>query len=122
MSTLARFITRNGKRIEVETLPSKPKASKARQREANLFVKVPLKWANAASRAIRSHQCFVLIWILYLAWKAKRPTFVLSNAALVRYGVSRETKRRALAKLQAAGLIAVERLPGRATIVTLLYL
>ena len=51
MSTLAHFVTRNGKRIEVETLPSKPKASKARQREANLFVKVPLKWANAASRA-----------------------------------------------------------------------
>jgi len=47
-------------------------------------------------------------------------TFGLSNTALARYGVSRETKRRALAKLEAAGLIKVERRPGRATIVTLL--
>jgi hypothetical protein len=122
MSTLTHFVTRHGKRIEVETLPSKAKPSKARQREADLFVKVPLKWANAATRAIRSRQSFVLIWILHLAWRAKSPTFALSNTALVRYGVGRETKRRALAKLQAAGLIAVQRLPGRATIVTLLNL
>jgi hypothetical protein len=44
----------------------------------------------------------------------------LSNAALVKYGVKREAKRRALASLEAAGMIKVERLPGRATIVTLL--
>ena len=50
----------------------------------------------------------------------QKHTVSLSNAALARYGVSRETKRRALAKLEAAGLIKVERRPGRATIVTLL--
>jgi len=61
-----------------------------------------------------------LIWLLHLAWKRKCTTFGLSNTALARYGVSRETKRRALAKLEAAGLIKVERRPGRATIVTLL--
>jgi DNA-binding GntR family transcriptional regulator len=61
-----------------------------------------------------------LIWLVHLAWKSESTTVCLSNAALASYGVSRETKRRALAKLEAAGLIKVERRPGRATIVTLL--
>ena len=121
MSTpLTRFVARHGKRIEVETLPFEAQPSKARRREADLFSKMPLQWSNAATRAIGSRQCFVLIWLLHLAWKRKCTTFGLSNTALARYGVSRETKRRALAKLEAAGLIMVERRLGRATIVTLL--
>jgi hypothetical protein len=108
MSTLERFVTRNGKRIEVETFPCKAKPSKARAREADLFAKVPLKWADAATRAIGSRQGFVLIWILHVAWKNKSRNFAVSNMSLARYGVSREAKRRALAKLQAAGLIGVE--------------
>jgi len=121
MSTpLTRFVTRDGKRIEVETLVFEAQPSKARRREADLFSKMPLQWSNAAARAIGSHQCFVLIWLLHLAWKSKSATFSLSNTALARYGVSRETKRRALAKLEAAGLLTAERRPGRATIVTLL--
>ena len=121
MSTpLTRFVTRHGKRIEVETLPFEAQPSKARWREADLFSKMPLQWSNAAARAIGSRQCFVLIWLFHLAWKSKSATFGLSNTALARYGVSRETKRRALAKLEAAGLIKAERRRGRATIVTLL--
>jgi hypothetical protein len=120
MSTLTRFVTRQGKRIEVETLPPDVPPSKARRREANLFIKMPLKWAATATTAIGSRQCFVLIWLLHLAWKTKAMTFKLSNAPLASYGVSRETKRRALVKLETAGLIKVERLHGRATIVTLL--
>ena len=121
MSTsLTRFITRHGRQIEVETLPFEVQPSKARRREADLFSKMPLQWSNAATRAIGSRQCFVLIWLVHLAWKSKSITVSLSNAALARYGVSRETKRRALAKLEAAGLIKVERRLGRATIVTLL--
>jgi hypothetical protein len=69
MSTLTRFITRQGKRIEVETLSSQVLPSKARRREADLFIKMPLKWADVATKALGSRQCFVLIWLLHLAWK-----------------------------------------------------
>ena len=70
MSTpLTRFVARHGKRIEVETLPFEAQPSKARRREADLFSKMPLQWSNAATRAIGSRQCFVLIWLLHLAWK-----------------------------------------------------
>src|SRR5262249_57719397 len=96
---LTRFVARHGKRIEVEALPFEAQPSKARRREADLFSKMLLQWSNAAARAIGSRQCFVLIWLRHLAWKRKSTTFGLSNTALARYGVSRETKRRALAKL-----------------------
>jgi hypothetical protein len=58
MSTLTRFETRHGRTFEVETLPSKTAPSKARRREADLFVKVPLPRADAATRAIGSRQSF----------------------------------------------------------------
>jgi hypothetical protein len=114
-NSLTRFVTRHGRRVEVETLPSKAKPSKARQREAELFVKVPLTWASAAAKAIGSHQSFVVIWILHLVWKIRSQTVTLSNAARAKHRISREAKRRALVKLEAAGLIKVKRLRGRAT-------
>jgi hypothetical protein len=120
MSSLERFVTRRGKRIEVEILPLKGRPNKTRQRESELFAKVPLQWGAAAAKATRSHQAFVWIWLLHLAWKTRNTTFTLSNTALVRYGISREIKRKALAALTQSGLIKVERLPGRATVVTLL--
>jgi hypothetical protein len=120
MTDLTRFITRKGRRIEVEILPTDAKPSKARQREAKAFAKIPLQWAADAAKALGAPQSFVPIWIRHQAWKTKSLTFTLSNAALVKYGVKREAKRRALASLEAAGMIKVERLPGRATIVTLL--
>jgi hypothetical protein len=119
-SSLTRFETRHGRTFEVETLPSKAAPSKTRQREADLFVKVPLQWADAATKAIGSRQCFILIWLLHIAWKTKSTTFTLSNEALVRYGISREVKRKALDALETASLIKVDQLPGRAPVVTLL--
>ena len=114
------YIMRHGRRIEVETHTFGIQPSKARQWEADLFAKMPLKWADAATKAIGSRGSFVLIWLRHLAWKNNSMTFTLANGGLARYGISRETKRKVLAKLEAAGLIKVERLPGRATIVTLL--
>lgn len=120
MSTLERFVTRNGRRFKVESLPPKDRPHMARKREAELFAKVPLLWAAAATKAIGSPRAFVPIWLRHMAWKSRSETFALSNADLARYGVDRQVKRRALKALTEAGLIKVEQLPGRATIVTLL--
>jgi hypothetical protein len=120
------YAEREGRLIEVEIMAdaadTKAEAAKAKrdQREANLFGKVPLKWASAATKALGAPQAFLLVWLHHLAWVNKSATFPVSNAALARYGISRGMKRRALQKLEAAGLIKTERLPGRATIVTLL--
>ena len=118
--TLDRFVTRRGKRIAVDALPSDIRPNRARQREADLFVKVPLKWASAGVRALDVPQAFILIWLQHLAWKNKSATFPVPNAALARYGITRGMKRWALPKLEAAGLIKIERQSGRAMVVTLL--
>ena len=69
----------------------------------------------------RSHQKSVVgIVLLHTAWKTKRTTFPLPNGQLAKLGVSRLTKYRALADLERAGLIAVERLPRKTPSVTML--
>jgi hypothetical protein len=122
MTSLKHFETRHGRTFEVEILPSKAAPRKTAQREAGLFVKVPLQWADAATKAIGSRQAFVLIWLLHIAWKTRRTTFTLSNEALARYGISRKIKLKALEALEVAGLIKVDRTSGRASIVTLIKL
>ena len=122
MSTPTRFVTRHGNQIEVETIPFQAQPSKVRRREADLFSKMPLQWSSAATKALGSRQSFVLIWLMHLAWKNKSMTFTLANTALAGYGVSRGMKYRALAKLEAAALIKVERRPGQAIILSLIHI
>ena len=86
------------------------------------FVKVPLWWIEQATRATRSPQAFVCVWLLHLAWKAGNMTFPLPNGRLTKQGADRRAKRRALANLEAAGLITVEREDGKTPVVTLLCL
>jgi hypothetical protein len=92
------------------------------QNKKDLFVKVPLWWIEQATQATRSPQALVCIWLLHLAWQAKSASFPLPNDRLARRGADRQAKRRALANLEKAGLISVERQPRKAPIVTLLYL
>ena len=96
--------------------------SKGRGRKAELFVKVPLWWAAAAAKATRTPGAVVWIYLLHAQWKAKRATCTLSNGELKKAGASREVKRRVLHQLEAAGLITVERRPGRAPRVTFVVL
>ena len=42
------------------------------------FVKVPLWWIEQATRATKSPQAFVCVWLLHLAWKAGNMTFPLA--------------------------------------------
>ena len=60
----------------------------------------------------------------YLSWEHGGAVegLRLSNARLAKVGVDKETKRRALLDLEKAGLITVDRRPGRAPRVTLTVL
>jgi hypothetical protein len=97
-------------------MPSRAKAKK------DVFVQVPLWWAEQAAQATRTPQAMVWLWLLHLSWKEHSPTFKLPNGRLAVRGVSHDTKRRALNKLEKAGLIQVSRERGKSPTVTLLYL
>ena len=97
-------------------------ASPVRRKKTELFVKVPLWWIAAAAKAAHSPATIVCIELLHASWKAKSLTFPVPNSRLQRQSVSRETKRRVLRALEAAGLIRVERQTGKSPIVTLVLL
>jgi hypothetical protein len=93
-----------------------------RKREVEPFVRVPVWWAAAASKAIRAPGMLVCIELLRASWKAKSPTFPLPNGKLGKLGASRDVKRRVLRDLERAGLIMVERPLRKTPVVTLLGL
>jgi hypothetical protein len=94
-------------------------AAPIKVKKAQPFVQLPLDKAARAARATRSQKVFVWMWLEYRAWKTKCRTVTASNDALAGYGISRECKRRALADLEAAGMVTVERGHGKSPEVTL---
>ena len=112
------YVIRQGKHIEVETITSAP----AKRHRTKSFAKVPLAWAAAAAKATRTPQAIVWVWLHYTAWKTKSASVRVSNAELARYGVNRGMKRRALAALEASGLITVKRRHAMSPVVTLIEL
>ena len=62
----------------------------------------------------------VALYLLYVGWKNDGEPIKLTNVALKDVGVSRQSKWRALARLEALGLIRVECRPDRSPIVHLL--
>jgi hypothetical protein len=65
-------------------LPAPRRRDKARK---ETFVKVPLWWFEQATRATKTPQAFVAVWLLHRSWKAKSPTFPVSNSQLARLPV-----------------------------------
>ena len=118
---MTNYVVRHGRRIEIRNLElGVVPGDQLRRRRPDPFVKVPLKWAAAATKATKTPQTLVWVLLLHEAWRTKGSAFSLSNAKLAKYGISREVKRRALAALETAGLITVDRHHGRAPVVTLL--
>ena len=97
-------------------------AAPVKRKRVEPFVKVPLWWITAATKATNNHKALVCIELLYASWKAKSLTFPLPNARLQKRGITRETKRRALRDLERGGLIIVERPSRKTPIVTLILL
>ena len=101
------------------TLP--PIKNKARARKTtDQFAMVPIWWVEQAAKATNTPRTLMLVWLLYLAWKAGSNTFPLTNVQL--RGVHRNTKYKMLQELEAARLIQVRREGKKAPVVTLLYL
>jgi hypothetical protein len=109
-----------GKFVEVASLDVGGTMTKARAREGTLFVKVPLFVAREICSILRTPKAMMGLILLHTAWKTRSQTFLVPNGMLARYGVSREVKRRALAELEDAGKIEVNRQRGRAPVITLL--
>src|SRR5262245_51489595 len=111
-----RYVIRHGRRIAVRTIYP---GGKRKHQRVEPFVKVPLQWATKAAKATNTKRALVWIWLLHRRWKTRSSTFPLSNNGLQEKGVSRFVKRQVLRELEIAGLIVVERLPGRAPTITL---
>jgi hypothetical protein len=111
------YVIRQGRRIEVETIDA---GVAVRKRRTDPFVKVPLRWASKAAQATNTAKVMVWIRLLHATWEAKSNTVSLANVRLKKDGVTPWLKRRALHQLEAAGLIRVERPPGKAPVITVI--
>jgi hypothetical protein len=88
------------------TKPLKPH----RQRKTHVAGAFYLCPVERAAATLSSAGHLIIALRLYRLWRLRKPgddTIVASNAALAGSGFTRETKRRALLKLQAAGLLEV---------------
>lgn len=82
---------------------------------------VPLAWLESAARLPgKSLHIGVVLW--YVSGLTRSPSVPLSNIAGEKFGLDRNAKYRALAWLEGAGLVRVERKLGRAPVVTILLL
>jgi DNA-binding transcriptional ArsR family regulator len=79
---------------------------------------IPLDWLSAAAR-LPGKSLHVGIALWFLGGLQKSRVVSLSNIASLRFGLDRNAKYRALAWLEEAGLVSVERKLGRAPIVSL---
>lgn len=106
-------------------MKSKKRAGKS-PKAGTKFAKVPLWFAAAAAKATKSPATMVWIWLLYQTWRDRksvgRDAVTMANAKLGEWGVSRKVKHRVLRDLELAGLIKVERRPGKTPLVTLMLL
>jgi hypothetical protein len=109
-----------GGRFLVKTLPYKPSAKKQKAKQEEAFALVPLARAAEVTKCTKTQGAMVWIVLVYLAWKNKNPTVSLSNETMRRYGVNRHVKYRALAMLEAAGIITIEWRNKQSPIVTLI--
>jgi hypothetical protein len=84
------------------------------------FAQISLQAAAEISEKLGNAGYALLAILAYEAFRAKGQTFELSNDLLTLAGISREIKRRTLARFEEAGVVRVERPKGRSPIVTLL--
>lgn len=92
-----------------------------RPRKGEHFLKgpVPLGWLEVAARLPgKSLHAGIALW--YAAGLTRSSTVPLSNLSGARLALDRNAKYRALAWLEGAGLVRVERKLGRAPVVTIL--
>jgi hypothetical protein len=116
-----RYVTAHGKTILVETLDIPPRKKNGKPKK-EAWAQVPLLWAAEMAKHANSPRTTVLILLSYLAWKHNSATFPLSSEMARRYGITRYTKSRTLAVLEAAGAIKVDRRHKQSPVITLMLM
>ena len=98
-----------------------PRISPKHPKTQGEFLKgpIPLDWLGCAAKLPgKSLHAGVALW--YVAGLTRSPSVSLSNLSGGKFGLDRNAKYRALAWLESAGLVQVERKLGRAPVVTIL--
>jgi hypothetical protein len=84
------------------------------------FIGCPVRWLQQVSSVVQSKDQLIVALLLYRHHALYRgKTFAFSNTEIANFGISHQTKYRALGYLEAAGLIRVEKVNGRASLVAL---
>lgn len=101
------------------TAPVAPAAPIPRRRRGR-FLKgpVPLDWIGAAA-SLPGKALAVAMALRYQQGLRRSDTVRLTSARLRPFGIDRQAARRGLIQLETAGLVQVERHPGRAALVTI---
>ena len=95
-------------------------ASIAKPHKKALYAKVDLESAAKACKAMNCLKAMVYLWLACKARSKGYCSVKATNIAVAKYGVSRDMKRRALAELEAAGVISIVRSKHGSPVVTLL--
>src|SRR5215471_17724012 len=113
-----RFVT-TGQRTEAN--PDTLESTAATRPLRGLFLKGPVPWSwIIVAAGLPGKALIVGLCLWRLAGATKKRAIVLGNNDLAPFGVDRAAKSRALAALEDAGLISIERKRGRFPIVTIL--
>lgn len=105
-----------------QPLPAKKSPAVPRHRPGEAFLKGPIPWRWLAAALLPGRCLHVGLVLWHLHWLQRRPKIRLNNATLLELGVDKHAKRRALKRLEEAGLIAIERRTGNYPLITLLDL
>lgn len=91
-----------------------------RHKAGEWFLKGPIpgEWLHRAA-ALPGRALHVALAVWYLAGMEKSRQVRLTWAVFARFGVTPDAGRRGLAALEGAGLVAVDRHPGRCPVVTI---
>jgi len=95
-------------------------AAPPKRKKVRLFAMVELDTAAKACAAVNCPKAMLWIWLQHQSRKTGKRTVAVPNGVLAQYGVPRETKRRGLKELEAAGLIALEQQAKKTPLATLL--
>lgn len=98
-----------------------PRSRKQRVDRQKPFIRGPIDlfWL-AEARKLGVTPLWLALGLWYLKGLRKADTFVLSNRQVSEWGIEPDAKSRALRKLEAAGLVSVERRERRSPLVTIL--
>jgi hypothetical protein len=103
------YVTRHGRRIEVETVGAPVERRKKQKRPP--YIITTLEQSNRLDKAEHLATTKVFRYLQFLAFKSwnKSEPIRLANAGLARRGIDRKAKRLALRELEHLGIIQVVR-------------